>query len=198
MGHTEISIIEWTDRNFCMPHYRNFWHKVDETSQCLEIERCSHKGKCAKQKWNCRHRLALQPLQINIYARRPLNLNPRSNNISLLLRRKQESRRLYLPSKSIKDTHDLSLPWNWALQPRRQMREAKAESRAPPLRAHVHHGCGGAVAYAANATPRQYVRRRLLPRPCRRRRDKVWPNSKPGPDRMLWEFIAVMDNLRDY
>ena len=123
MGHTEISIMEWTDRNFCMPHYRNFWHKVDETSQCLEIERCSHKGKCAKQKWNCRHRL-------NIYARRPLNLNPRSNNISLLLRRKQESRRLYLPSKSIKDTHDLSLPWNWALQPRRQMREAKAESRA--------------------------------------------------------------------
>ena len=44
--------------------------------------------------------------------------------------------------KSIKDTHDLSLPWNRALQPLRQMREAKAKSRAPP-RAHVHHGLWG-------------------------------------------------------
>ena len=37
---------------------------------------------------------------IYIYARQKLSLNPRSNNISLLLRRKWVSRRLYLPWKN--------------------------------------------------------------------------------------------------
>ena len=59
--------------------------KIPTIFHCLGIERCSHEGKCAKQK----------------------------------------------PSLA----------------------------RAP-LRANVHHGCGGAVAYAAMPMPRQYVRRR--------------------------------------
>ena len=32
MGHTEISVMECTDRNFCTPHYRTFVRKADETS----------------------------------------------------------------------------------------------------------------------------------------------------------------------
>ena len=36
MGHTEISIMECTDRNFCTPHYINILRKADETSQFRE------------------------------------------------------------------------------------------------------------------------------------------------------------------
>ena len=32
MGHTEIFVSTLHYRNFCTPHYRNFWRKVDETS----------------------------------------------------------------------------------------------------------------------------------------------------------------------
>ena len=34
--------MECTDRNFCTPHYRNLWRKVDETSFCLVIEICHY------------------------------------------------------------------------------------------------------------------------------------------------------------
>ena len=47
MGRTKISIMERTDRNFCTPHYRNFWRKVDETSSNSSKPKIAHHSKLA-------------------------------------------------------------------------------------------------------------------------------------------------------